>query len=923
MELPLPIAALTRRVRSAKSAKERHDLAYFAWEASVRLAVAARPPSDASSLAMPSIGHWVRALTVGDARLDAPPILAAYARLLESGQERGSSPRTITPRKLFDAIPAYRNQVMGHGAVRSSDFYDEAGAVLADGIDEVWKAGAIWPTGSALVYVETVELDPHGGRRGRVLQLGGPLSRVDDPRGTALPDGVLPRRVYVRTNGVYESLHPFVIYEEADLRERILFFNGRRKTSEFLDYVSGERLRGRDLAAAFAGIEEDLATFLAGAASADERDAEPRDPSRYGDYRLLGKLGEGGMGVVYLAKQETLDRLVALKMLPTTAAENPVTVARFQREITALARCDHPNVIKILASGHAEGTHYYTMELVEGADLAGLARALTTIDEFDDAVSTASERVRLARADAYEHIPELAPRQLVPGVSSRPADRLRKLVELFRDAARGVAHLHEMGIVHRDLKPANLMVTAGDHRVVVMDLGLAALGDASESLTRDESAILGTLRYMPPEQLQRNLLQLDRRADIYSLGATFYELLVGRALFDGDNEVRLLEQVLRENPLAPGLANPRLPKDVATILAKAIEKDPKARYDDAEALGRDLDAFLEGRPITARPPSLGYVLQLAIRRHRAVAITTVVAALLLVGGATAFLIRERGLRDDAVQSKLLAQESERKAVASLDAAEKARHKLEHLLYAASRNTHRHATLWRKQWEKGGRHDEELHTEFLATYADAKELYEEFIAEFPDPGQTYEFQYYLGEVEYFSGNFLACVPHYAWVRDHRDLGLRGAGIEDHYADAVASIAQAYEGEVAKGVAAGTLAPMKVRKPEELTANAGSNQPQPIPELYLALQREYDRGIELLPDSSDAPQNGINAALISESYLHLDDAIVRFQKVIDKWCHSSSVTSARDNLLTIFLARSDQASAYATTKRFAERGCGDVH
>src|SRR5512146_1920449 len=209
------------------------------------------------------------------------------------------------------------------------------------------------------------------------------------------------------------------------------------------------------------------------------------------------------MGVVHLARQESVGRLVALKMLPPALADDAVAVARFQREISALARCDHPNVVKILASGQVGGTRYYSMELIEGADLAEVGKALAQEPDLDAAISAATERARAARPELFAKGPRPAPPAAVPKGRSG-ADRTRRLARLFRDAARSVQALHDVGIIHRDIKPANLMVTAQDHRLVVMDLGLALLGDASRSLTKDRSGLLGTLRYVPPEQLQRN-----------------------------------------------------------------------------------------------------------------------------------------------------------------------------------------------------------------------------------------------------------------------------------------------------------------------------------------------------------------------------------------------------------------------------------
>jgi hypothetical protein len=330
---------------------------------------------------MPSVGHFVGALSTAEDLLDAPPLLEAFATLAEVGLGRRASPKAITAKMLLDPLPAYRNQVLGHGSTRANEFYDRAARVLLDGLEAAWAAGVFWPRAARLVQVEAIEIDAAGERRARVLALSGLNSAVEGvgigaaapPR---VPDDVLPRRAYLRAGEQYRPLHPWIVYQETELRERVLFFNGRGRTSQYLDYASGESLKGKALAEAIPAIEADLDALFRG-----ERVAPPEpdaaDPSRFGDYRLLGKLGQGGMGVVYLARQEGLGRLVALKMLPLDAARDAIAVARFKREIAALSRADHPNVVKILASGEAQDTHYYAMELVEGADLAQIAEVLS------------------------------------------------------------------------------------------------------------------------------------------------------------------------------------------------------------------------------------------------------------------------------------------------------------------------------------------------------------------------------------------------------------------------------------------------------------------------------------------------------------------------------------------------------------------
>ncbi len=629
---PYPIRALWRRARNAKSPKERHDTAYFAWEASVRLGVAARPPAELGALTMPSTGHWVAALQVEDRALDNPALIATAALMTEAAQGKASAPHRVAARKLLDGLAAYRNAIIGHGSTRTVEFYDDAARRLLDGLERAWALGLFLPADARLCFVESVELDAGGDHRGRVFDLDGDAPLLQHAEGQRLAPDVLPGRLYLRCGDEHRPLHPWLLYEAAELRERVLFFNGRARSSQYLDYVGGENLKGKALVTRFPAVEEDVAALFSSAPTRAPAEAsEPKDPNVFGEYRLLGKLGQGGMGVVYLAQQQSLGRLVALKVQAAETLDDPVARARFDREVRALSRCDHPNVVKILASGETDGKPYYVMELVEGADLAQLAAALGSARTLDAAITTAAGGVREAKHTAFADVPVVARAAPVVDASETPARRIEGLCLLFRDAARALDALHAAGVLHRDIKPANLMVTSVDRRVVVIDLGLAALSDASRGLTQDQGSLLGTLRYMAPEQLQRSLLGLDPRADLYSLGATFYELFTSRPFHDGTTEAQLVEQVLYQAPLAPRKANAAIPVDLATILEKTTQKDRGQRYQTAAALERDIEAFLQGRPISARRPTLFYRASLAARRNKGAILVLAAATALAVG----------------------------------------------------------------------------------------------------------------------------------------------------------------------------------------------------------------------------------------------------------------------------------------------------
>jgi len=650
VRLPLPVARLHRRSFNAKSAKDRHDTAYFAWEVSVRLGVAAAPPANAGTLARASVGPWCAALKPKDRPLGDPALLALFASLTEAATGTRSERQAITPRDLLDALPAYRNKVLGHGSARQPSFYEEAGRALLAGLEVAWREHLFLSQDAILAHVDSVSLDASGGRVARALDLSTETPIVVDGGTTRVPDTVLPRRLYLRQGTTWRALHPWLLFD--DEAERLWCFNGLGRRAEYLDYASGETLSGAELEKAFAGTETALKTLLGASETAVEAGPEaPVDERRFGDYEVLGKLGEGGMGAVYLARQTSLGRTVALKMLPPDRAKDPIAVGRFQREVRALAKCEHPNVVKIFASGEARGTHYYAMEFVDGADLGKVAKALSSSPDFVSAVSSAFEFTRGERSELFPGLPAV-PRR--PATTGKGEDRWRQMARFFAQAARGLAHLHENGIVHRDISPGNVMVTWPDERAVIMDLGLAAIENATVTLTKDKSAILGTLRYIAPEQLQKHLVEVDRRVDVYSFGATMYELFAGRPIFDGETEPRLITQVLREEPKLLSKVEPRLPIEIAHIVHKALEKDPARRYSTAADLAADLEAFLAGEPIQARAPTVGYRVRRWVRRRREMVIGGSIG-LVIAAGIAAYSVHHA--RSESAGKRLLAAAS--------------------------------------------------------------------------------------------------------------------------------------------------------------------------------------------------------------------------------------------------------------------------
>lgn len=663
--LPLPIAALRRRSHNAKSAKERHDTAHFAWEASIRLAVAAQPPLRMVDMASPTLGHWVSALRCTNRPLKNPTLRKALelfaAVQLDPDAMRS---RALTDRALFEAFVAYRNRVLGHGSIRPARFYEHAARVLVEALDTAWAEGLFLSPQAKVIYVETIEVTEQGGKRARVLDLTGIASHADEYVGSPATDAE-PGRLYLLEGGRALTLHPWVVYQGDEQSERILFFNRMTQRACFLDFVSGEE-------APAAKLNPTLEKFVRSAwhaTGADPNIDAPSDANRFGDYDSIGTLGEGGMGIVYLARQVPLDRLVALKRIRENRATDSLTGARFLREIRALSRCDHSNIVKILAEGSERGQRYFAMELVAGADFATLLRH-----------PGASDLAHLARVEWNRLLRERGlPAELEVDAGPRPHSpdsRTRQLATLFRDAALAIHYLHTRGILHRDIKPSNLMVTI-EGRLVVMDLGLAAIDNASSVLTQNGGSMIGTLRYAAPEQMLGRSAVVDRRTDVYALGATFFEALTGRPLFSATSEAELVHDILHSDMRSPRAIDARIPTDLDLILQKCVARDPELRYATAEQLSHDLEAYLQNLPVSARRPTMFYLARLAARRHRGLAI-----AIAAVGGATATLgaaafSRERSLRAEAVQHRQSAERERTRAEGALAAArlEQARQEL--------------------------------------------------------------------------------------------------------------------------------------------------------------------------------------------------------------------------------------------------------
>jgi serine/threonine protein kinase len=344
-----------------------------------------------------------------------------------------------------------------------------------------------------------------------------------------------------------------------------------------------------------------------------------------GDFRLLREIGRGGMGVVYEADQISLNRKVALKVLPFAAAMDPRQLQRFKNEAQAAAQLHHQHLVPVYGVGCDRGVHYYAMQYIEGQTLAATIRGLRSEGEGRYPVGTG-----VAPTESHVPVPR-APEATPPaGVLStegptRQLGYVRTVAQLGVQAAEALEHAHQMGIVHRDIKPANLLVDGRDN-LWITDFGLARFhSDAGLTLSGD---LLGTLRYMSPEQALAKHGLVDHRTDIYSLGATLYELLTLVPACPGEDRHEVLRQIERDDPSPPRSLNPAIPADLETIVLKALAKDLDARYATAQELADDLRRFLEDKPIRAKRPTAWQRTRKWVRRHQAMVVTAGLATVI-------------------------------------------------------------------------------------------------------------------------------------------------------------------------------------------------------------------------------------------------------------------------------------------------------
>ena len=392
---------------------------------------------------------------------------------------------------------------------------------------------------------------------------------------------------------------------------------------------------------------------------------------RLGDFQIIREIGRGGMGVVYEAQQLSLDRKVALKVLPFAATLDSRQLKRFKNEAQAAAQLHHNQIVPVYAVGCDRGVHYYAMQFIDGQSLAEIIQELRKLSPLHPGQQREARSDGAGPAGADGNLTILndptveartgivTPRFSVLGPQS--STFFRAAAELIVQAALALEHAHQLGVVHRDIKPANLLVDASGN-LWITDFGLAR-GRTEQGLTRSED-LVGTLRYMSPEQALAKHGLVDHRTDIYSLGVTLYELLTLEPAYAGSDRDDLLRQIAMGAPRLPRQLRPEIPVALETIVLKAVAHEPERRYVSAEDLAEDLQRFLENRPIRAVRPTLWERLAKWCGRHKPVlvggAVLVTLGAVALI--ACTILICARRKRPRRAQRKQKSREDEPKRI---------------------------------------------------------------------------------------------------------------------------------------------------------------------------------------------------------------------------------------------------------------------
>lgn len=415
----------------------------------------------------------------------------------------------------------------------------------------------------------------------------------------------------------------------------------------------------------------------------------PLKLQRLGDFKIVREIGRGGMGIVYEAWQESLERHVALKVLSRASRLDPQRLQRFEREARAAAGLHHTNIVPVFGVGESDGLHYFAMQFIQGRSLAQILTELAGGPHPGDPTLSRGGAKSSSAGFASEDSGQAAP----AADSSPPRGRRywRWVANVGRQVAGALEHAHRQGVLHRDIKPANLLL---DQRgtVWVTDFGLAKLAELNE-VTRTGD-VIGTLQYMAPEGLRS---QADARSDVYGLGLTLYEFLTLRPAFFEETPAGLMQRIAEGGLTPPRRVNPSVPRDLETIILKATARDAAARYATAGELAEDLENFLHDRPLSARRASSAERLWRWCRRNRAVSSLAAVAAVCALGaivvGWVAYGVTRKALIAEAMRLSQ-ANTARQQADAARQQADSARQQAE----AAQRRADANVALSLKSFE---------------------------------------------------------------------------------------------------------------------------------------------------------------------------------------------------------------------------------
>ncbi len=526
-------------------------------------------------------------------------------------------------------------------------------------------------------------------RRRRQMQPASEELTVDDCRGTRRVQGPVkclatgPDEGYNRgeiltahlgrfsiVTGCLSQEEMVALLEEAASPEQLTFWRRHLRLCDACAAAVARLRAGLEDTAPWNGPVDDKPNGREG--SDLRRDWVGLEPNlQLGDFRLERRLGSGGMGVVYQALQISLNRRVALKVLPSGLGRDPSTVERFHREARAAAKLRHPSIVTIYAEGIENASFFFVMELIDGQPLDQVIaelRAARKGPSASDPGSTATSQ------DTFESDPPaLTPQTPNMLLSDCRCGRVYfdTVARMISEVADALQYAHGLGIIHRDVKPSNLML-ARDGRLVLLDFGIARVcQDRSMTLT---GSFVGTPRYMPPEQVSGAGSEVGPSCDIYSLGVTLYELLTLEPLFDGRTRDQVIAQILSKDPTRPRQVDRRIPMDLETICLKAIEKEPNRRYASAAQFAEDLRRYLDGHVIKARAPGVADRVVKLIRRRKVAAVLTtgIVLALAFAGSIAWKHYTTRWAQQDAMVliDELVAKNE---YYAALEVAEKAAH----------------------------------------------------------------------------------------------------------------------------------------------------------------------------------------------------------------------------------------------------------